>query len=46
MIQFEEVEHKYTAYNDPAKKYTSWTTVLGQYHEHFEDLNKKLIKFL
>lgn len=37
MIQFEEVEHKYTAYHDSSKKYTSWTSVLEAYHEHFED---------
>jgi hypothetical protein len=37
LIQFEGLEHKYTAYHDPNKKYTSWTSVLGQYHEHFED---------
>lgn len=37
MIQFEEQAHLYTAYHDPKKKYTSWTSVLGMYHEHFED---------
>lgn len=37
MLHFEEIGHKYTSFTDPNKKFTSLTTVLEMYHEHFED---------